>query len=171
VLSACGASVAALGRTGQWEGALRRLKLRQQLVFPDDRGVDFWKFALGHARCRVFAVWCPRRRPTVHAAPMAADTGSTPVYLIMGVCGSGKTSLAQEIASRLGLAVHDADDYHPAANREKMQAGTPLDDHDRGPWLDVISAEAAGWARGGGALLACSALKLSYRAKVCHIEG
>ena len=111
------------------------------------------------------------RRPTVHAAPMAADTGSTPVYLIMGVCGSGKTSLAQEIASRLGLAVHDADDYHPAANREKMQAGTPLDDHDRGPWLDVISAEAAGWARGGGALLACSALKLSYRAKVCHIEG
>ena len=104
---------------------------------------------------------------------MAAATGSTsaapplsPVYLIMGVCGTGKTSLAQELASRLGCAWHDADDFHPAANRVKMKAGTPLDDHDRGPWLDMLSAAAAGWARDGGALLACSALKQSYRAKL-----
>ena len=47
-----------------------------------------------------------------------------------------------------------------------MKAGTPLDDHDRGPWLDMLSAAAAGWARDGGALLACSALKQSYRAKL-----
>ena len=99
---------------------------------------------------------------------MAVAAGSTdsPVYLVMGVCGTGKTTIAHELASRLGLAVHDADDFHSAANRVKMQAGTPLDDHDRGPWLDMLSAEAAGWARLGGALLACSALKRSYRAKL-----
>ena len=99
---------------------------------------------------------------------MAAAAGSTdsPVYLVMGVCGTGKTTIAHELALRLGLAVHDADDFHSAANRVKMQAGTPLDDHDRGPWLDMLSAEAAGWARLGGALLACSALKRSYRAKL-----
>ena len=102
------------------------------------------------------------------AGSTSAAPSDSPVYLIMGVCGTGKTSLAQELASRLGLAVHDADDFHSAANRVKMRAGTPLDDHDRGPWLDSISAEAAGWARAGGALLACSALKCSYRAKVCH---
>ena len=89
-----------------------------------------------------------------------------PVYLIMGVCGSGKTSLGQELALRLGLATHDADSFHSAANKAKMAAGTPLDDDDRRPWLDAVSAEAAGWARGGGALLACSALKRSYRAKL-----
>ena len=133
----------------------------------------------------------------------AASSTDSPVYLVMGVCGTGKTTIAHELASRLGLAVHDvchkglepqpqrartpdgaagskagllltivwprrgqADDFHSAANRVKMQAGTPLDDHDRGPWLDMLSAEAAGWARLGGALLACSALKRSYRAKL-----
>ena len=103
----------------------------------------------------------------------AAESGSTPtaasdgpVYLIMGVCGTGKTSLAQELALRLGLAAHDADDFHTAANKAKMASGTPLDDDDRRPWLDILSAEAAGWARGGGALMACSALKRSYRTQL-----
>lgn len=86
------------------------------------------------------------------------------VYLLMGVMGSGKTTVGKERARRLGCAFHDGDDYHPEANRLKMGRGIPLTDADREPWLlalrSVIEAELA---KGGDAVVACSALRKRYR--------
>ena len=86
------------------------------------------------------------------------------VILLMGVSGSGKTSVGQLLASELGWEFADADDYHPAANVEKMRNGIPLTDADRGPWLETLRALIAGWiAAKRNAALACSALKRAYR--------
>ncbi len=83
----------------------------------------------------------------------------------MGVSGSGKTTIGTLLASRLGVAFADADDYHPKANRDKMAAGHPLNDEDRGPWLVALNLLISGWLREGkGGVLACSALKEKYRA-------
>ncbi|KIQ67381.1 gluconate kinase [Kitasatospora griseola] len=82
----------------------------------------------------------------------------------MGVSGVGKTTVARLLAHRLGLPYAEADDFHPAANIAKMSAGTPLDDHDREPWLRALGAwlgERA--AAGTGGVVTCSALKRSYR--------
>ena len=84
--------------------------------------------------------------------------------IIAGVSGSGKTTVGALLAGRLGWRFADADDFHPAANVEKMRAGIPLTDADRWPWLRAIAA----WmderiARGEDAVVACSALKRSYR--------
>lgn len=86
------------------------------------------------------------------------------VLLVMGVSGSGKTTIASLLAARLGWEFADADWFHPAANVEKMHAGHPLTDADRAPWLAAIAA----WidetrAKGGKAVVACSALKRAYR--------
>jgi carbohydrate kinase (thermoresistant glucokinase family) len=86
------------------------------------------------------------------------------VYVVMGVSGCGKSTIASELARRLNLPFHDADDYHPQSNIDKMRSGVPLEDGDREPWLKIISEEIAGWNRSGGAVLACSALKEKYRA-------
>lgn len=86
------------------------------------------------------------------------------VVVVMGVAGSGKTTVASLLAGRLGWEFEDGDDFHPAANVEKMQAGTPLTDEDRWPWLAAIAA----WidrlrAEGRHGVVTCSALKRAYR--------
>lgn len=102
---------------------------------------------------------------SVPAVPAPADAaGLAPVVLVMGVSGSGKTTVGTLLARRLGWRYAEADDFHPAANVAKMAAGHPLDDADRAPWLaaigdwiDRVSAE------GESAVVTCSALKHSYR--------
>ncbi|MBI5160678.1 MAG: gluconokinase [Micrococcales bacterium] len=79
--------------------------------------------------------------------------------VVMGVSGSGKTTMGELLASRLGVPFVDGDDLHPAANVEKMRAGRPLTDDDRDPWLDAVGARLAE----GPVVLACSALKRAYR--------
>lgn len=81
--------------------------------------------------------------------------------VVMGVCGSGKSTLGQALAERLHLPYADADDFHPAANVAKMSAGTPLDDDDRAPWLEAIGSWLA--ERPSGAVVSCSALRRVYR--------
>lgn len=88
------------------------------------------------------------------------------LILVMGVMGSGKSTLGKRLAERLALPFFDADDFHPPANKEKMAADMALDDADREPWLQRLALEAAGWETRGGAVLACSALKRSYRARL-----
>jgi len=88
----------------------------------------------------------------------------TVTLVVMGVSGSGKTTVARGVAQRLGWPFAEGDDFHPAANVAKMQAGHPLTDDDRWPWLRVL----ADWigaqeAAGVDAVLTCSALKRSYR--------
>ena len=89
------------------------------------------------------------------------------VVLVMGVAGSGKTTVGRRLADALGWEFYDADDFHPRANVEKMARGVPLDDEDRGPWLEALrEVVRAALERGGGAVLACSALKECYRERL-----
>lgn len=84
--------------------------------------------------------------------------------VVMGVSGSGKSTLARALAERLGVAYLDADDFHPAANVEKMRRGEPLNDDDRAPWLAALAEQLKQCReRGQGVVLACSALKRRYR--------
>ncbi len=86
------------------------------------------------------------------------------IVVLMGVSGSGKTTIGTLLAQRAGVIFADADDYHPPANKEKMAAGHPLDDADRQPWLESLNRLMRGWVEAGeGGVLACSALKESYR--------
>lgn len=88
---------------------------------------------------------------------------STPhVIVVMGVAGTGKTTIGPLVAAELGVPYAEGDDFHPPANIAKMTAGTPLDDTDRGPWLDAIGAWAHARA-GAGGVVSCSALKRAYR--------
>ncbi|MFI1729721.1 gluconokinase [Streptomyces acidicola] len=84
------------------------------------------------------------------------------VVVVMGVAGTGKTTIGPLLAARLGVPYAEGDDFHPEANIAKMSAGVPLDDTDRWPWLDAIGAWAHGRA-GLGGVVSCSALKRSYR--------
>ncbi|MFJ8696563.1 gluconokinase [Streptomyces roseolilacinus] len=84
------------------------------------------------------------------------------VVVVMGVAGTGKTTLGPLVAERLGAPYAEGDDFHPAANIAKMSAGVPLDDADRWPWLDAIGRW-AGEHAGRGGVVSCSALKRSYR--------
>ncbi|WP_327693821.1 gluconokinase [Streptomyces sp. NBC_00459] len=84
------------------------------------------------------------------------------VVVVMGVAGTGKTTIGPLLAARLGVPYAEADDFHPPANIHKMTAGTPLTDDDRRPWLDAIGEWAHGRA-GLGGVVSCSALKRSYR--------
>ena len=84
--------------------------------------------------------------------------------IIMGVCGTGKTTVGEAVAERLGCPFLEGDSFHPAANVEKMRAGTPLDDEDRWPWLrDLGQAIAAKGQRAAPVIATCSALKRAYR--------
>lgn len=93
-----------------------------------------------------------------------AKTAQQPVLVIMGVSGSGKSTVAGVVAGRLGWNLAEGDDLHPARNVTKMQAGEPLTDEDRWPWLETI----ADWIRqhtqsGTPGVITCSALKRRYR--------
>jgi gluconokinase len=84
--------------------------------------------------------------------------------IVMGVAGSGKTTVGELLARRLGWNFYDADAFHPAENIAKMANGTPLDDVDRAPWLAALHALISASIQGKRpAVLACSALKESYR--------
>lgn len=87
--------------------------------------------------------------------------GIHPAVVVMGVSGSGKTTVGKLLADRLGVPFGDADDFHTAELKAKMAAGQPLTDADRWPWLDRL----ADWLRAEpeGSVLACSALKRRYR--------
>jgi gluconokinase len=79
--------------------------------------------------------------------------------VVMGVSGSGKTTVGMALAARLGVPFTDGDDLHPAANLRKMTDGVPLTDADRWPWLDAVGAVLAE----GAHVVACSALRRAYR--------
>lgn len=102
---------------------------------------------------------------------------STPI-VVMGVSGSGKSTVGAALAQRLRVPFADADDFHPPANIEKMSAGHPLDDTDRVPWLEAIGKWLA--LHGDGGVMSCSALKRAYRDQLrrhcadiefLHLEG
>jgi gluconokinase len=86
------------------------------------------------------------------------------IIILLGVSGSGKTTVGQALSALTGWPFLDADDYHPKANIAKMSRGEPLTDADRAPWLEILRTKmAARLARGEDAILACSALKKAYR--------
>ena len=86
------------------------------------------------------------------------------IVIVMGTTGSGKTTIGALLAKRLGWEFVDADDFHPAANVEKMKHGIPLTDEDREPWLKVLHDKIVEWStEKRSVVLACSALKQSYR--------
>lgn len=90
------------------------------------------------------------------------------VLLVMGVAGSGKTTVGETLAKTLCWTFLDADDFHSPANREKMHRGIPLTDEDRLPWLRSIHKElVARTSKGDDTVLACSALRQSYREILC----
>jgi gluconokinase len=86
------------------------------------------------------------------------------VIVLMGVAGSGKTTVGKVLARRLGWPLRDADDFHSTENREKMRRGIPLNDDDRSPWLQAIRTSIVQSLRKGeDAVYTCSALKRAYR--------
>ena len=92
--------------------------------------------------------------------------------VVMGVSGSGKSTIAEQLAARLGWRYVDGDLFHPPANVAKMSAGHPLTDEDRWPWLRAISAEIDRLSTAGiRAVVACSALKRAYRDILVHGRG
>jgi gluconokinase len=94
------------------------------------------------------------------------------VVVLMGVTGSGKTTVGRLLAAELGWQFYDADDFHPHASVEKMRRGIPLDDADRRPWLETLRELVRGCLeRGEDAILACSALRESYRRLLLVGEG
>jgi carbohydrate kinase (thermoresistant glucokinase family) len=87
-----------------------------------------------------------------------------PIIVVMGVSGSGKTTIAAMLAGALGSHFLEGDDLHPLSNVAKMKSGTPLDDADRLPWLGAIAAEIDRWREHGeSGVVTCSALKRAYR--------
>jgi gluconokinase len=90
------------------------------------------------------------------------------IVVLMGVTGAGKTTIGVRLAQRLGWDFVDADSFHSPANVEKMKQGIALDDADRGPWLKSLHDAVEGWAaEHKNVVLACSALKSSYRDELC----
>jgi gluconokinase len=89
--------------------------------------------------------------------------------IVMGVSGSGKSTIAGNLAARLGWIFEDGDRFHPASNVAKMSAGHPLTDEDRWPWLQAIADEIDRISEAGGhVVIACSALKRAYRNVLVH---
>jgi gluconokinase len=91
---------------------------------------------------------------------------------MMGVSGSGKSTVADKLAERIGWLSEDGDRFHPASNIAKMSAGHPLTDEDRRPWLEAIANEIDRLCKAGErAVIACSALKRAYRDILVHGRG
>jgi len=91
------------------------------------------------------------------------------IAIVMGVSGSGKTTVAVMLADALGVAFLEGDKLHPRGNVEKMRSGTPLTDEDRWPWLRAIAARIDQWrADGKAGVVTCSALKRAYRDVLVH---
>ncbi|MEX0852596.1 MAG: gluconokinase [Bauldia sp.] len=95
--------------------------------------------------------------------------GPAPAIVVMGVSGSGKSSVGARLSAAIGLAFRDADEFHPEANVAKMSAGVALTDADRWPWLDAIG-EALRDAD-HGIIVACSALRRAYRDRLRSAAG
>jgi len=93
-------------------------------------------------------------------APHAASE-PPPALIVMGVSGSGKTSVGEALAERFAMPMLEGDQFHPKANIDKMSSGTPLTDDDRWPWLDAIAA--AMRDASDGVIVTCSALRHAYR--------
>ena len=86
------------------------------------------------------------------------------IAIVMGVSGSGKTTVAVMLADALGVAFLEGDELHPRSNVEKMKSGTPLTDEDRWPWLRAVAARIDQWrVEGKAGVVTCSALKRAYR--------
>lgn len=85
------------------------------------------------------------------------------VIIVMGVSGCGKSTVGEMLADQLNLPFHDADHFHPDTNVSKMKSGIPLNDEDREPWLENLNKNVKMWNLKAGAVLACSALRKSYR--------
>jgi carbohydrate kinase (thermoresistant glucokinase family) len=95
---------------------------------------------------------------------LAHKIGAPTVAVVMGVSGSGKTTVAVLLAAALGWEFQEGDALHPPANVEKMSRGVPLTDEDRWPWLELIARRIDGWlAAGRSGVVTCSALKHAYR--------
>ncbi|WP_069814262.1 gluconokinase [Streptomyces sp. TP-A0874] len=114
------------------------------------------------------------RRP-----PPRGEAADAPLVVVLGVSGSGKTTIGVALANRLGLPYADGDNFHSPANIAKMRAGTPLDDEDRWPWLDAVGTWLARHRATGG-VVSCSALKRHYRDRLAtaapgvffiHLDG
>ena len=103
------------------------------------------------------------------------------ILIVMGVSGSGKTTIGQWLSAKLDCSFLDADDFHPPGNVRKMAVGDALTDEDRWPWLHILAAEIGAWIEAdGSAILGCSALKQSYRdilvggredVRIVHLNG
>jgi gluconokinase len=112
------------------------------------------------------------------SSPVRFPVASLAPVVVMGVSGSGKSTVGAALAQRLHVPFADADDFHSAENIAKMSAGQPLDDDDRRPWLDAIGVWLADHADGG--VVSCSALKHMYRdqlrahapaVRFAHLDG
>jgi carbohydrate kinase (thermoresistant glucokinase family) len=90
------------------------------------------------------------------------------VIYIMGVAGSGKTTIGQKLSAKTGYPFYDADYFHTRENIDKMRAGQPLTDEDRWPWLDNICVFVNSQIQSGSIILACSALKQIYRNRLSN---
>ncbi len=101
-----------------------------------------------------------------HPAPIAT-TGTHQAVVVMGVSGSGKSTVGALLAKRLGWEMTEGDSLHPPANVEKMRRGIPLDDADRAPWLDRIGEQLKAWGSADrSGVVTCSALKRAYRERI-----
>lgn len=85
------------------------------------------------------------------------------IYIVMGVSGCGKSTVGDLLSKKISLPFYDADDFHFPESIDKMARGIGLTDHDRKPWLTLLANKIVEWELEGGAVLACSALKKSYR--------
>jgi carbohydrate kinase (thermoresistant glucokinase family) len=91
------------------------------------------------------------------------------ILIMMGVSGSGKTTIGRQVANRLDWPFKEGDDLHPPANIAKMRVATPLTDVDRAPWLAAVARWIDGWRRAGvSGVITCSALKRAYRRGLAH---